>query len=399
MAPPDGALASRIDLNSLVSFAVDLEGNLIFIPGVSPITANFPWILNSDGTIRALNRALRLGARGLIVSPIHGTLFTDPDGIVRFEGGTPLVRFAGVSSIGFAGDGGLAVNALFTNPTSVATIGELIYVVDAANRRIRRIDADGRISTFAGTGILASDGNPPEARLLNILNARDIAIDLDGNVWLADSGKARIQRIAPDGTVSTILGPGLVVGGPGRIGDGITGTSNPFALGVSSDGDVYFSDSAGRGGYYRRIALKEQLVHVIALSSASPIMYLRSGSGGIVAFSPTPNTGVGGVFFELDPDKPPRPLSPPLTFRGNAATFTPDGNLYYTNDFGLYRRTPDGKVILLWNSGGDIGPKPAFSPFTGLAADASGNLIFAQQQRVRILANPQSCQGSFEPNP
>ena len=378
LAPPDGAPASQLALTGQVSLAVDLDGNLIFIPGIAPVTANFPWILNADGTVRALDRSLRLDAGGLIVSPTQGILFTSPDGLMRFETGKPLVRFAGLPSSGFAGDGGPAVNALFANPTSVTISGGLIYVIDAGNRRIRRMDSNGQIETFAGTGILASDDNPIEARLLNILSARDIAADLEGNVWLVDSGKARIQRLSPEGTVTTVLGPGFInVGGPDPLGGTMAGTMNPFAIGADRNGDVFFSDSASRGGYYRRIALKEQMVHTVILSSASPSRYFRSPSGTMVALAPTPNTGAGAAFFELTSGEP-RSFAAPVAFQPSAATLTPDGTLYFSDFRGLYRRTVNGKTNLIWGlEQNPPGTRPAYSGFSGLTSDNAATLSLA----------------------
>ena len=119
----------------------------------------------------------------------------------------------------------------------------------------------------------------------------------------------------------------------------------------------------------------------------------------MVALASTPNTGAGAAFFELTSDAP-RSFAAPVAFQPSAATLTPDGTLYFSDFRGLYRRTVNGKTNLIWGlEQNPPGTRPAYSGFSGLTSDDAGHLIFSQQQRIRMLRNPQACAATEEPNP
>jgi len=132
----------------------------------------------------------------------------DPDGTV-----TP---FAGTGVRGFSGDGGPAIEAAFASISDVAFGPDgSLYVLDGA--RIRRIDADGVITTVAGTGFsgYSGDGGPAlEARFGE--GGESLALDAQSNLYLADSDNDRIRRIDSSGIVETIFdssnGIGYIVG-------------------------------------------------------------------------------------------------------------------------------------------------------------------------------------------
>ena len=90
-----------------------------------------------------------------------------------------------------------------------------IYVSDANNHRVRRIAPSGIITTIAGNGFagFAGDGGPASSSQLN--SPYGLALDLSGNLYIADLGNARIRIITPAGIISTIAGGGLLpAGGP-----------------------------------------------------------------------------------------------------------------------------------------------------------------------------------------
>jgi serine/threonine protein kinase, bacterial len=81
-----------------------------------------------------------------------------------------------------------------------------VYISDAANNRIRKISISGNVTTIAGNGVAGyRDG---DARTAQFNSPGAIALDNDGNLYVADRGNLRIRRISKTGIVSTIAGNG-----------------------------------------------------------------------------------------------------------------------------------------------------------------------------------------------
>jgi sugar lactone lactonase YvrE len=118
-----------------------------------------------------------------------------------------ITTVAGTGSRGFSGDGGPATAARLDEPRNIAfdAAGRL-YIVDQNNRRIRRVDTDGTISTFAS----------------GFAFPRDVAVDEHGTVYVADEDADRVWRIDPDGSVNVFAGTGS---------GGLSGDGGPADLG------------------------------------------------------------------------------------------------------------------------------------------------------------------------
>ncbi len=129
---------------------------------------------------------------------------------------------------GLAGDGGPAVAAALDNPRELAPTADGGFLVaDAGNHRIRRVSATGIITTVAGTVRgLGGDGGPATAGRLD--DPRGVALTADGGFLIADAGNARVRRVAADGTISTVAGTG-----PGFSGDG--GRASAAQLAIPAD--------------------------------------------------------------------------------------------------------------------------------------------------------------------
>jgi uncharacterized protein (TIGR03437 family) len=110
---------------------------------------------------------------------------------------------------GFGGDGGGATGALLDTPTALVfdAAGNL-YIADTNNHRVRKVGTDGNISTFAGNGLAAGfgDGGPATSASLN--SPEGLAIDIAGNIYVADTASHRVRKITPDGTITTVAGNG-----------------------------------------------------------------------------------------------------------------------------------------------------------------------------------------------
>ena len=110
------------------------------------------------------------------------------------------------------GDGGPATEARLQSPRDIALLpGGGYAIADAGADRVRRVLPDGTIQTLAGTGAAGFSGDGGPATSARLSQPTGLAVAADGALLVADRGNARIRRIAPDGTISTIAGGG---GGP-----------------------------------------------------------------------------------------------------------------------------------------------------------------------------------------
>jgi len=171
-----------------------------------------------------------------VLSRGHSKIFrVGKDGIAR--------RIVGTGENGFSGDGGPGVEARISNPCHlVADPTGTLYIADSGNRRIRRVTADGIITTIAGTGEEGYSGDGGSALEAPIAFPSAIDIDRDGNLFVADFLNHRIRRVSKDGVITTIAGTGKSeYDGNGRpalkcsIGE-------PCGVAVDQGGYVYIGD-------------------------------------------------------------------------------------------------------------------------------------------------------------
>ena len=117
---------------------------------------------------------------------------------------------------GFGGDGGPARTAQLDLPSDVSVLPDGGYLVaDTNNHRIRRVGADGRITTVAGTTMgFGGDGGPATQAQLN--NPDGVAVLPGGGFLIADTDNFRVRRVDAGGTITTVAGAGTA----GVSGDG-----------------------------------------------------------------------------------------------------------------------------------------------------------------------------------
>lgn len=153
--------------------------------------------------------------------------------------------FAGTGITGFSGDGGSASTAQIGDPFGVAVdlLGN-VYIADFVNHRIRKVNTSGIISTFAGTGVPGFSGDGASATLAQLNYPTSIAVDSSGNVYIADKDNVRIRKVNTLGVISTIAGTGV----SGYSGDGATATlaelNGLYGIAVDGMGNVYFADQS-----------------------------------------------------------------------------------------------------------------------------------------------------------
>lgn len=170
-----------------------------------------------------------------------GSLLIADSGSHRIRKVSPAGVIGTVAGTGvgdFSGDGGPATSAALKDPVDISPLAEGGFLfVDAGNRRVRRVDADGTISTVAGTDVSGplGDGGPAvDAYLDAPVGVTALA---DGGFLIADESDNRIRRVAPDGTITTDAGTGTA----GSAGDG----GPPDAAELAGPADVTVSPEAG----------------------------------------------------------------------------------------------------------------------------------------------------------
>jgi trimeric autotransporter adhesin len=156
-----------------------------------------------------------------------------------------ISTIAGGNTTGdFAGDGGPATSAHLWGPYAVAvdTAGN-VFIADALNERIRRIDTTGTITTVAGTGVQGFSGDGGLAINAQLCFPQGIALDANNNIIISDSCNGRIRRVdVGTHTITTVAGGGLS-GGPTEGVPATTVTlANPEGIAVDASGNIYIAE-------------------------------------------------------------------------------------------------------------------------------------------------------------
>ncbi|MDO7848010.1 NHL repeat-containing protein [Hymenobacter sp. M29] len=258
---------------------------------------------------------------------------------------TKVSTLAGNGTFGFVDGAGTA--AQFNGPDGVAVDGQgNVYVADNANSSIRKITPTGVVTTLAGNGTSGfADGPLAAARFYG---PGDVAFDGQGNLYVADYDNQRIRKITPGGIVSTLAGSGTTgfADGPGTSAH----FNGPYGLAVDGQGVVYVSDFENN-----------RIRKVLPNGTVSTL----AGTGGRGSVD-----GPGSSAQIANPEG--------LALDGQ-------GNLY-VSEFGGHRIrkiTPNGTVSTLAGTGtkgfadGPGNMAQFFAP-TGITIDAHGDLLVAE---------------------
>ena len=242
----DGGAAIRARLNQPSGVAVDGAGNLFIAETGSHRVRR----VDRSGTITTIAEGFS-EPEGIAVDGAGNLFIADTDNhkIRRVEPSGRITTVAGTGRNGYSGDGGPAVAAQLAWPRGVAVDGSgNLYIADAWNFCIRRVDATGIISTIAGIGVAGFGGDGGAATRAALHIPHGVAADGAGNLFIADSGNHRVRQVDPSGTITTIAGPKKNVGFSGGFGgDGglaIDAYINfPKAVALDGSGNVYIADT------------------------------------------------------------------------------------------------------------------------------------------------------------
>jgi uncharacterized protein (TIGR03437 family) len=211
----DNGPATSAQLNGPTDIALDSNGNLYICdtsnsrvrkvtPGgtITTFAGNGNVVYSGDG-VQAATTAVP--SPGGIAVDSQGNVYISS--AVRVRKVTPegiISTIAGTGTRGFSGDGGPATAATFRGPIGLAVdqFGN-VYVADNSNGRVRKVDAAGIITTYAGIDGNAStplgDGGPATSAYLGTVG--DLALDSNGSLYVSTGGgSGRIRKIDPSGT-------------------------------------------------------------------------------------------------------------------------------------------------------------------------------------------------------
>ncbi len=221
---------ARFDVPEAV--AIDAAGNLY----VADTDNNRIRKVAPDGTVSTLGDAAA-GTPAALSHPEHvavdaaGNVYVsdrDDNQIRKIAPNGAVTIFAGEKNAGYADGTGAA--AQFDKPEGLTVDGAgSLYVADLRNNRIRKIAPDGTVSTFAGSG--ASGRLDSKGTAAQLSSPQSLTSDALGNLYVADNLGYVIRKIAPDGTVSTLIDAA-------HLHVGLQ------ALAVDADGNLYGVDTA-----------------------------------------------------------------------------------------------------------------------------------------------------------
>jgi sugar lactone lactonase YvrE len=157
-----------------------------------------------------------------------------------------ITTVAGTGIAGYNGDDIDATKANLNRPEGVGVDGVgNVYIADSFNNRLRKVTVStGKITTIAGTGFKGSSVDGVDAISANLDIPESVCVDLSGNIYIADSANHRIQKVSASTLkITTVAGTGFY----GFSGDGKAATSaelhSPLAVAVDRDGNLYIADT------------------------------------------------------------------------------------------------------------------------------------------------------------
>ncbi|XGV87867.1 MAG: DUF4347 domain-containing protein [Limnothrix sp. BL-A-16] len=236
----DGGAATAAQLNAPYGIAFDSSGNLYIADfsnhrirkvdtsgNITTVAGNGTAGFAGDGGAAT---AAQLNAPTNIALDGSGNLYIADEQnnrVRKVDTSGNITTVAGNGTAGSTGDGSAATSATLNKPIGVAFGGGNLYIAENNGARIRKVDPSGIISTVVASGLNAPGG---------------IAIDNSGNLYIADRGNNRIQKVDTSGSISTFAGTGTT----GFSGDNGAATSAqlryPNGVAVDSDGNLYIAD-------------------------------------------------------------------------------------------------------------------------------------------------------------
>lgn len=262
-----------------------------------------------------------------------------------------LSTVAGTDYDGYNGDNLLATRTWLKLPHAVAvdTLGNL-FIADTGNRRIRKVNSAGMITTVAGTGTdgYSGDGGPATQAALG--EPVGVAVDHRGNLFLADARNHCVRRVTPAGIITTVAGTGTAGFGGDNDSASRAALNAPGALAVDRLGNLYIADN---GNHRIRKVTPDGIITTAVGNGTAGL----SGNDG-----PATQAAISGLY---------------------SLALDCQGSLYFVNSDRIRRVDTTGTVTAYAGSG----LRGLESPF-GIAVDCLGNLIFLSSRGYIFKVDP-----------
>ena len=272
-----------------------------------------------------------------------------------------MTRFAGSGEAGYSGDGGKATEAKLKMPAGLTfdKKGNL-YIADRENHRVRKVDTRGTITTVAGNGTAGFGGDGGKASEAMLKHPSGVVVDDKGNIYISDRSNERVRVVNSRGVISTYAGNGID-GAKGDSGPATKGQlSKPFGLALDKQGNLYIAD---RKSNRVRMVTAQGILHTVA--------------------------GDGGFFFSGDNGP---------AYRASVAGPTgvavgKDGTLYIADRNNNRIRAVDTQGMIRtvagtgrqdYNGDSEVARDTNLHLPFGLALDPDGNLLVIDRSHYRI---------------
>lgn len=368
--PPTPAPGLTVSIGKPQGTATDTAGNLYFT------SLNCVFKLDLNGIVTRIAGTSRAGYSGDGGSATLAQL-NGPNGVAVDSAGNVFVAevgnrrvrkilngiittVAGSGIYGFSGDGGPAVKAQMEFPAGIAVDGRgNLFIVDSGTNRVRMVSATGIMSTVAGNGTAGFSGDGGPAVSAELSQPQYLAVDRQGDLFIADTGNNVVREVSASGNISTLAGTGTA-GYSGDVGPAASAQlQGPQGVAVDQLGDVFIVDSSN----YR-----------VRKVSPTGVITTVVGNGGNGA------TGDGGPATSA-------------TINGSyGVSVDAAGNIFLASYYAI-REVSNGVINTVAGTGalysGDNGAAPSaqFNAPAGVAVDGSGNLFIADgNNRLRRVA-------------